>query len=219
MTRVLVINPNSSTDVTASMDRGLDPIRAVCNLSIESVTLPEGPPGIETQAHIDSVVLPVAALIKREAADAYVIACFSDPGLALAREVTAKPVVGIAESSFQMALGLGYRFGIVSIRSVSIPRHLRYVRQVGLSDRIAGDRAIDVGVTELGGASVIDRVVEVGRQLRDEDGADVLILGCAGMGHWREKAEQALGIPVIDPTQAAVSRSVALVSLGYDKVA
>jgi Asp/Glu/hydantoin racemase len=39
------------------------------------------------------------------------------------------------------------------------------------------------------------------------------------MGHWREKAERALGIPVIDPTQAAVSRSIALVSLGYDKVA
>jgi len=215
MARILVINPNSSTGVTASMDRGLDPIRAVCGLQLESVTLAEGPPGIETQAHIESVVLPLAALIRREAADGYVIACFSDPGLALAREVTAKPVVGIAESSFQMALGLGYRFGIVSIRSMSIPRHLRYVRQVGLWDRLAGDRAIDVGVTELAGAAVIDRVVEVGRQLRDEDGAEVLVLGCAGMGHWREKAEAALGIPVIDPTQAAVARAISLVSLGY----
>jgi Asp/Glu/hydantoin racemase len=74
-------------------------------------------------------------------------------------------------------------------------------------------------VTELGGAAVIDRVVEVGRQLRDEDGAEVLILGCAGMGHWREKAEQALGIPVVDPTQAAVARAIGLVSLGYRKVA
>lgn len=219
MSRILVINPNSSTGVTASMDRGLDPIRAVCSMPVQSVTLPEGPPGIETQAHIESVVLPLAALIRREAADAYVIACFSDPGLALAREVTSKPVVGIAESSFQMALGLGYRFGIVSIRSMSIPRHRRYVRQVGLWDRLAGDRAIDVGVTELGGAAVIDRVTEIGRQLRDEDGAEVLILGCAGMGHWREKAEQALGIPVVDPTQAAVARVIGLVSLGYRKVA
>jgi Asp/Glu/hydantoin racemase len=95
MARILVINPNSSTGVTASMDRGLDPIRAVCSLSLESVTLAEGPPGIETQAHIESVVLPLAALIGREQADAYVIACFSDPGLALAREVSARPVVGI----------------------------------------------------------------------------------------------------------------------------
>lgn len=219
MARILVINPNSSANVTASMDRGLDPVREVASMAIESVTLAEGPPGIETQEHIESVVLPLAALIRREVADAYVIACFSDPGIALAREISRRPVLGIAESSFQMALGLGYRFGIIAIRGMSIPRHKRYVRQLGLESRLAGDRAIDVGVTELEGAAVIDRVVEVGRQLRDEDGADVLILGCAGMGHWRAAAEDALGMPVVDPTQAAVARAVGVLSLGYGRVA
>jgi Asp/Glu/hydantoin racemase len=55
--------------------------------------------------------------------------------------------------------------------------------------------------------------------LRDEDGADVLILGCAGMGHWRPKAEEALGIPVVDPTQAAVARAIGIVALGYQRIA
>lgn len=219
MARILVINPNSSTSVTASLDRGLDPIRATCSVPIESITLSGSPPGIETQEHIESVVLPLCRLIEREAADAYVIACFSDPGLALAREISPKPIVGIAESSFLMAIGLGYRFGIISIRTSSISRHLRYARQVGLFDRLAGDRAIDVAVTDLEGAAVIDRIIEVGRQLREDHGAEVLILGCAGMGHWREKAEAALGIPVIDPTQAAVARVIGLVSLGYKKIA
>jgi len=219
MARILVINPNSSTSVTASMDRGLDPLRASATDEIASVTLAEGPAGIETQADIEAVVLPLSRLIATESADAYVIACFSDPGLALARETVSKPVVGIAESSFLMALGLGYRFGIVSILEMSIPRHLRYVRQVGLADRLAGDRAIGFGVTELAGGNVIERVVEVGRALRDQDGADVLILGCAGMGHWRAKAEEALGIPVVDPTQAAVARAIGLVALGYRRAA
>jgi Asp/Glu/hydantoin racemase len=201
------------------MDRGLDPLRESCTDEIASVTLAEGPPGIETQADIEAVVVPLSRLIATEKADAYVIACFSDPGLALARDTASKPVVGIAESSFLMALGLGYRFGIISILDMSIPRHLRYVRQVGLSDRLAGDRAIGFGVTELEGGNVIERVVEVGRALRDEDGADVLILGCAGMGHWRPKAEEALGIPVIDPTQAAVARAIGILALGYRRVA
>jgi allantoin racemase len=219
MARILVINPNSSVSVTSSMDRGLAPLRASCSGEIACVTLAEGPPGIETQADIESVVLPLSRLIAGENADAYVIACFSDPGLALARETSPRLVVGIAESSFLMALGLGYRFGIISILDMSIPRHLRYVRQVGLSDRLAGDRAIGFGVTELEGGTVIERVVEVGRALRDEDGADVLILGCAGMGHWRPKAEEALGIPVIDPTQAAVARAIGILALGYRRVA
>jgi allantoin racemase len=219
MARILVINPNSSVSVTASMDRGLDPLRTSCKDEIECVTLPEGPPGIETQADIESVILPLSRLIACQKADAYVIACFSDPGLALAREMSAKPVVGIAESSFVMALGLGYRFGIISILDMSIPRHHRYVRQTGFAERLAGDRAIGLGVTELEGGEVIDRVVEVGRRLRDEDRADVLILGCAGMGHWRPKAEQALGIPVIDPTQAAVARAIGMVALGYQRIA
>src|SRR4029077_16230258 len=123
---------------TSSMDRGLAPQRAGCSGEIACVTLAEGPPGIETQADIESVVLPLSRLIAGENADAFVIACFSDPGLALARETSPRPVVGIAESSFLMALGLGYRFGIISILDMSIPRHLRYVRQVGLSDRLAG---------------------------------------------------------------------------------
>jgi Asp/Glu/hydantoin racemase len=217
--RILVINPNSSTGVTAAMDRGIAPLRQASGFVVECMTLAEGPPGIETQADIESVILPVARLIGREPADAYVIACFSDPGLALAREVAANPVLGIAESSFQMALGLGQRFGIVSILDKSIPRHHRYARQTGFADRLAGDRAIGFGVTELAGEAVIGRVIEVGRQLRDEDGADVLILGCAGMGHWRPRVEEALAMPVIDPTQAAVARAIAMIALGYQRAA
>ena len=97
MARILVINPNSSVSVTSSMDRGLAPLRASCSGEIACVTLAEGPPGIETQADIESVVLPLSRLIAGENADAYVIACFSDPGLALARETSPRPVVGIAE--------------------------------------------------------------------------------------------------------------------------
>lgn len=216
MPRILVINPNSSQEVTRSMDGALETLRFPGGPRIESVTLSEGPPGIETQRHIESVVLPLAELIARETADAYVVACFSDPGLPLARETTDKPVFGIAESAFLTALGFGPRFGIVAILDRSIPRHIRYLRSLGLLDRLAADLAINTGVAGLSDeTSSLARIVDVGQRLRDEHGASCIVLGCAGMARYRPELEQRLGLAVIDPTQAAVARAIAFTALSY----
>ena len=148
-------------------------------------------------------------------AAAFVIACFSDPGLFAAREVTAKPVFGIAECGILSALALGNRFGVIAILAQSIPRHLRYIRSLGLEARLAGDLAIGLGVTELAdGVRAFDRMLEVGRTLRDEKGADVLVMGCAGMARYRAPLEAALGIAVVDPAQSAVSMAIAAARLG-----
>ncbi|MDQ0390480.1 aspartate/glutamate racemase family protein [Labrys monachus] len=220
MTRILVLNPNSTSDVTASMDAALDIVRRQDGVDIVCETLAEGPPGIETQEHVESVVLPVVRYFEARPADAYVIGCFSDPGLALARENLRKPVFGIAESAFHMAAGLGARFGIVAIKRGSIPRHMRNIRGLGLIDKLAGDRPLEIGVTEMGDAErVVGRIVEVGRELRDVDGAEVLILGCASMGGYRREIEDRLGLPVVDPTQAAVMRAIGHLTLGYGKAA
>jgi Asp/Glu/hydantoin racemase len=220
MARILVINPNSSQSVTTSIDEALAPLRWPGGPTIDCVTLKEGPPGIETQAHIESVVEPIARRVGADTADAYVIACFSDPGLYLARETVRKPVVGIAESAILLAAGLAYRFGIIAILPTSIPRHLRYVRSLGFEHRLAGDRALGVGVEGLADrAAVIDKIVAAGSRLRDEDGAQVVLLGCAGMGRYRPELEDRLGIPVVDPCQAAVARATSLLALGYGKIA
>ena len=208
MTRILVVNPNSSAAVTEALDTAVEPLRAPVEGVIECVTLAEGPPGIETQADVDAASAHVTRAIEREIADAYVIACFSDPGLHAARERTDRPVFGIAESAILSALALGTRFGIVAILDRSIPRHLRYLDALGLRSRFAGDRAINIGVTDLADESrTLSRVIDVGRALRDHDGADVVILGCAGMARYRDAVEQALSLPVVDLTQAAVGQA------------
>ncbi len=96
--RIIVINPNSTTAVTDDIDTALDDLRADANAEFECLTLGDGPPGIETQRHVDSVVMPLCRLIEScdNRASAFVIACFSDPGLQAARETTRKPVLGIA---------------------------------------------------------------------------------------------------------------------------
>ncbi|MDG4889751.1 aspartate/glutamate racemase family protein [Mesorhizobium sp. WSM4887] len=218
MAKILILNPNSSPSTTESVSRGLDLLRDGRHV-LDCRTLQEGPTGIATQADIDRVVQPTAQYFADNIADAYVIACFSDPGLALARETVQAPVLGIAESSFQLAIGLGDRFGVVAMADHSVPRHKRYIRSLGLGARLAGDLAINVGVEHMDGAGVLDKIVEVGRRLRDQEGADVIILGCAGMGQYRQEIERILDVPVVDPSQAAVTRALALLSLGYQTAA
>ena len=209
--RILVINPNSSTAVTDDIARALDGFRFRGGPAIDCLTLDEGPPGIETQRHVDEVVAPLCRAIERERADAFVIACFSDPGLHAAREVASAPVFGIAQCGILSALARGERFGIVAILETSIPRHRRYVASLGLSARMAGERAIGLGVTQLAQEdTVADRMTQAAERLRDEDGADAIVLGCAGMARYRAPLETHLGCPVIDPSQAAVGMALAM---------
>ncbi|MGJ8573276.1 MAG: aspartate/glutamate racemase family protein [Hoeflea sp.] len=213
---IYVINPNSSQHVTDGIDSAIDPMRAASPVKIEARTLAEGPPGIETQAHVDGVVTPLLAhcAALEDQASAFVIACYSDPGLAALREQSARPVLGIAEASILTAMTLGQRFGIISILSKSVPRHMRYVGAMGVMDRLAGDMPLELGVAELADAGrTIERLKTVGTQLRDGAMANVIILGCAGMTAYRTELENYLGLPVVEPCQAATAMAIGRVAL------
>lgn len=213
---LVVINPNSSERVTAGIAEAVAPLETA-EIPIRCVTLAEGPPGIESQAEADRLVPHLLDLAGRQAeAAGYVIACFGDPGLHALRDETRLPAVGIQEAAVAMALSLGQRFGIVSILARSIPRHMRALGAMGVLDRLAGDRAVGLGVAELADPDrTLARMVEVGAALRDEDGADVLIMGCAGMAQYRAALEAAVGLPVVEPCQAGAALALAQIRLGY----
>ncbi len=213
-----VINPNSLTHVTDGIDRALAPMRAACSVDIVTHTLAEGPPGIETQAHVDLVSGPLLRTAARleDGASAFVIACYSDPGLAALREQSSHPVFGIAESAILTAMTMGQRFGVISILNRSIPRHLRYIGAMGVMDRLAGDLALELGVAALSDEDrTYHRLVEVGRQLQTGHGAEVLILGCAGMAAYRSRLSAELGCPIIDPSQAATAMAIGALALRH----
>ena len=215
--RILVINPNSSTDVTERMSRALDGLRFEGGPVIDCMTLAEGPPGVETDRHIAEVVGPIVATVEREQnrTAAFVIACFSDPGLHAAREASRVPVYGIAQCGYAAAMAIGERLGVISILPRGVVRHRRHIASLGLLDRLAGDIAIDMGVTELGqGEKVLARMAAVGTQLK-EAGADAVVMGCAGMAQYRRPLEERLGIPVIDPTQAATAMALNAVQAAH----
>src|SRR5215471_6209933 len=217
MATIYVINPNSNQAITDSIDEALDPLRAIDGPEIECVTLAEGPAGIETQRDVDGVIMPLLrrAATLENAAGAFVIACFSDPGLHSLREQSARPVFGIAECGVLTALSIAPRFGVLAILPGSIARHRRHFAAMGVTDRLAGEIAIDVGVVDLADERLtFGRLTECGRALRDAHGADVVIMGCAGMARYRAALEDSLAIPVVEPTQAAVAMAIGRVRLG-----
>ena len=218
MQTIYVINPNSSEHVTAGIDRALDPLRIAGGPTFKSLTLKEGPPGIQTQRDVDGVIAPLCALVKQldQTAAAFVIACFSDPGLHSVRETTGKPVLGIMESGILTALTLGHKFGVIAILAGSIPRHLRAIGAMGLTDRLAAEVPVGLPVVELvDEAKTFHRMVACGEELRDRHGANSVVMGCAGMAQYRDRLQSAIGIPVVEPTQAAAAMAMGRVKLGW----
>ncbi|MDH3321058.1 MAG: aspartate/glutamate racemase family protein, partial [Betaproteobacteria bacterium] len=126
------------------------------------------------------------------------------------------PVLGISECGILTALTLGQKFGVIAILKQSIARHLRYVGALGVSERMAGELPVGLPVTELADEKkTFGRMVAVGQALRDTHGADVVVMGCAGMARYRKPLQDAIGIPVVEPTQAAVAMALARVRLNW----
>ncbi|QDP25249.1 aspartate/glutamate racemase family protein [Bradyrhizobium cosmicum] len=211
--RILVINPNSNPAVTQGLEEALKPLGFDGGPEVVCQSLAEGPFGIESQADVDGVAMPLRKLVEGDnSSAAFVIACYSDPGLQVCREGTSRPVFGIAECGVLTALARAETFGVIAIAQRSIPRHMRYLRQMGLTERLAGERPLNMSVAETAsGEDTLGRMIEIGRALRDEDGARAIVMGCAGMARHRRPLEDALGIAVIDPTQAAVTMALGTV--------
>ncbi len=203
MPKALVINPNTSPAMTAEIEQTAQKVFQSPWSCVVSAA-PGGPESLESGSdyHIASLaVLPL--LEKHSDADGIVLACFGDPGLFLLKEICEVPVVGIAEASMSLALLLGARFGILAgmRRAVELMDSMvhtycleaRYAETVSLDMRVLDfdkDRAATLGVLE-----------KASQKLRS-NGAEVLLLGCAGLTAFSDELQSRADMPVIDPVEA-----------------
>ena len=208
MSQILVINPNSNDSVTEGLREALQEFNS--SADIECCTLEDGSFGSETDEDIVNVIsLVVQRISESPEFDAYVIACYSDPGLAKCNKLFSKPVFGMQRSAIEKAISTGERFGVLALSEQSIKRHMAYMRDLGLDGQLVGELPLDISVDEAANdVGCFEKIVSQGRRLIDESGADVLILGCAGMASHREPSEKVLLVPVIEPAQAAVSIAI-----------
>lgn len=170
----------------------------------------------------ETMMAPDILRLVRESAqlgyDALVIACFFDPFLSAAREVSGDMiVVGPCQASLQLASTLSNKFSIV-VGKWKWANHVTHlVRDYGYEHQLASIRSIDIPVDELqlDCAYTRERIIEEGRRAIQEDGAEALILGCTCTFGLFEEVQAELGVPVIDPTYASFKQAEFLASLKH----
>jgi allantoin racemase len=205
--RILLINPNTSTALTATLAARVGEIvgRAA---TIVPVTGRFGARYIASRA---------AAAIAGHAAlealaehvgdcDVVVLACFGDPALAALREISPVPVVGMAEASCRLACGRGDRFAIVTGGAAWEPMLREFVSGLGLADRLASIRTIARTGGEIAAApaAALEELANSCRACATEDGADVVILGGAGLVGLARQLQAAVPVPVICSVEAVM---------------
>ncbi len=210
--KIFVLNPNSNETVTEGLRASVAAFQS--SAEIECYTLEDGPFGIESDRDIEHVTpLVLEKIQSAQEFDAFVIACYSDPGLQECRATISKPVFGLQESAVRTAVSIGGQFAVLALSDESIRRHLKYVRKLGFDKNLAHEVALNITVDEAANDHKTSAmVVSAGQSLVDELGVSALILGCAGMAGTKQIAETKLPVPVIEPTQAAVELAIKSVS-------
>jgi allantoin racemase len=216
--KIRLINPNTSVAMTAAMLRAARAVAAP-GTHIVAVSPPEGPPSIEGW-YDEALAVPglLAEVLsgERDGSHGYVVACFGDPGLYAAREIAHGPVVGIAEAAMHAASLIAPGFSVVTTlaRTSSMAWHL--ADRYGMRRFCRNVRATDIPVLELErpGSAARRRIVDECRRALDEDGAEAIVLGCAGMAELAADIQSEIGAPVIEGVAAAVKMVEALVGIG-----
>lgn len=215
--RIAIINPNTSEQMTAAIAEVARKY-ARPGTVVEAVNPEFGPRSIEGffEEYVAAHAMLEWVLAARGKYDAFIIACYGDPGLYGARELVDVPVIGIAEASFHFASVLGHSFSILIPLPHLVPFTSELVRLHGFTHRLASIRPVDLAVLDLDSASteVEKRLVHVGRKAIEEDGAEVICLGCAGMALMDKAVEAALGVPVLDGTVCAVKLAEGMYDYG-----
>ena len=216
MKKILFLNPNSSRKVTRDIKEAVSGFDCGTGVSLAFAELAQAPPGIETRAHIEAVIPLIENHLLTTEADVAVLACFSDPGIDYLRGRLSIPIVGIGEAAYLKASRIG-KFGIVSIVDDSIARHRRYLEKLRLDGFLAKDIALGLKVSELGNTLTVTKALT---QVVDElvaANAESIVLGCAGLGSYRSDLEVQYGLPVIEPSLAALEKITAGTDLAIIK--
>ncbi len=216
--KIKLINPNTTQSMTDSI-YNMAVRYADADTEITAVSPLTGPDSIECYVDeylaVPGVIQEVIKGDKEENADAFIIACFGDPGLAAAREVTEKPVLGICESAITTAKFIAPYFSVVSVLDRSRKVTEDVVKAYGAESFCRSIRTTGLSVLEFGKnpEKGLKALAEQGRRAVEEDGAECILLGCAGFVDFVDRLREELRVPVLDGVMPAVKLAEALVKM------
>lgn len=207
----------------AELERRQDLLRqwATPGTQVDVHDVPEGPRSIESMCE-EYLSIPAtmrrAVHLEQEGYDALILGCYGDPGLDGIRELISIPMVGPGEATALISASLGHRFSIITVTDSIIAALERQMQSVGVGEKLASVRAVDIPVLELhrDREGTVAAIAAEGKKALQEDRADTLIVGCMSMGFLgtAEAAAQELGVPVLNPAKVSLKYAEALVGAG-----
>ena len=209
--KIFIINPNADKKFTEMINREAIKV-ASKGTTIVCKNAPNAPMFIGN--HIDEVLCAPGMLqLLRENEkdfDAFVLGCTCDANIDIMRETTEKPVIGIGESSMLAAMMLGGKFSVIQMGPRGVSMKKRFIKNLGFESRCASVRSIEVdGPGDMG-----DKIIVAARKAVEEDAAEVITLGCAGLAGLAERVSREVGVPVIDGIPYGVRFAEALIVCG-----
>lgn len=210
--RILLINPNSDLEMTEAIQQSAEAF-AAGEFEVVTKATPGAPQFIET--YRDELLAAPGMMqlvrVNEDDFDAMIIACHCDPNLDAMKEISSIPVVGIGEASMKLATMLGHTFSVVTTHIHSIPGKIANARKMHLQDLMVSVRAPEKGEENLGDEQLF---VGLSRRAVEEDLAEVIVLGCAGLTGMDKLIEKELGVPVLDGVICALIIATGLVKYG-----
>jgi allantoin racemase len=216
--RIFVINPNTSAAMTRHIRQELERIKRP-GTEITVANPARGPATIES-AYDEALAAPGMLRLVREANekgyDAILLACFADPALDAAKELSDIPVIGIEEASFHIAAMLGHKFAVLTSSARRKSTRELHARLRNVENALASTPVFEMPLLEMDSnpAKAKARAVELARKAIQDDGAEVIILGCAGLAGYAKDIEREVGAVVIDPVAVGFKLAEELVDLG-----
>jgi allantoin racemase len=195
--RLALINPNTSEQHTAEMAGAASAVLPD-GATVTALTAARGPSSIESAAEEVLAAAEVLELVRGHSdADAYLVACFSDPAVEAARELTVAPVVGIGEAAYRAVLMLARRFAVITTLARGVPDIENGMDRLGVRHGCVGVLPLGIPVAEQGAefGATNDAIVTAACRAVEELGAEALVLACGGMAQVEAVVRERVGVP------------------------
>jgi allantoin racemase len=136
--------------------------------------------------------------------DGVLLACFGDPGLEALREVSSVPIIGLVDATAAEAGAQGRRFSIVTGGARWEPMLAEMLFLRGLASQIASIRTVapSGGAIAANPAAAHALLAQASQRCADEDGAEAIILGGAGLLGIKAAIQSHVSVPLICSMEA-----------------
>lgn len=207
MSRLLVINPNTSVSVTEGLHAHIQ--TALPLVDVQAITARIGAPYISSEVSYavagHSVLDAWANFQSRhsEVPDAVLVGCFGDPGLFALRECCVARVTGLAEAAFLEAAAKG-RFAVVTGGEAWAPILRRFARMMDLGDALLGVHTVAPAGAQLAAepAMALELLTQACRDAEKRWPCEAIILGGATLAGLAATIQPEISVPVIDSVLA-----------------